>query len=168
MSDSPSRTVRKCASELCGSLREVGRCRCEQVEFTVTKPPLLTMACHCIGCQRMSASAFSLGAAIPKEGFEVTKGETVIGGLHGDAKHHFCPHCKSWLFSTLDVLPFISIRPTMLDDHDHPWCEPFIETYTDEKLSWAQTGASHSFANFPPDDQYGSLIAEFQTRVPRS
>lgn len=63
---------------------KTGQCRCGQVRFTVSQAPLLTMACHCRGCQRMSASAFSLSAAIPLEGFAVTQGEPVIGGLHGE------------------------------------------------------------------------------------
>jgi hypothetical protein len=37
--------------------------------------PLLTMACHCTGCQRMSASAFSLSVAVPSAGFAVKTGE---------------------------------------------------------------------------------------------
>jgi len=49
-----------------------GGCRCGRVRVKVTAAPLITMACHCTGCQRMSASAFSLSAAIPTPGFEVT------------------------------------------------------------------------------------------------
>ena len=37
-----------------------GGCRCGRVRLRVEAPPLITMACHCTGCQRMSASAFSL------------------------------------------------------------------------------------------------------------
>ena len=62
-----------------------GGCRCGRVRLRIAKAPLLTMACHCTGCQRMSSSAFSLTAAIPSDGFEVTQGETVMGGLHGPA-----------------------------------------------------------------------------------
>ena len=38
----------------------------------MTVPPFLTMACHCTGCQRMTASAFSLSAAFPGNGFSVS------------------------------------------------------------------------------------------------
>ena len=49
-----------------------GGCRCGRVRLLIGAPPLLTMACHCTGCQRMSASAFSLSAAIPSEAFTVS------------------------------------------------------------------------------------------------
>src|SRR4051812_15071415 len=108
-----------------------GGCRCGQVRLRTTAVPLLTMACHCTGCQRMSASAFSLSAAIPSAGFAVTAGTPVIGGLHGEAQHNFCPHCMSWMFTRLPGMDFfVNLRPTMLDDPS--WFAPFVETYTSE------------------------------------
>jgi hypothetical protein len=136
-----------------------GGCRCGQVRIKITAAPLLTMACHCTGCQTMSASAFSLSVAIPKDGFAVIQGETVTGGLHGDIEHNFCPNCKSWMFTRLGPAPFVNVRPTMLDDHrDY---RPFIETYVSEKLPWATTPAVHSYEKFPPWDAYENLIREY-------
>jgi hypothetical protein len=137
-----------------------GGCRCGQVRIRIAAPPLLTMACHCTGCQRMSASAFSLSAAIPSEGFSVTKGEPVIGGLHGATRHYFCPHCMSWMFTRPEGLDmFVNVRPTMLDDPS--WFSPFIETFTREKLAWAATPAVHSFETFPPFDAYAALTRDY-------
>ena len=100
------------------SLPIEGGCRCGAVRFRISAPPLLTMACHCTGCQRMTASAFSLSAAIPTQGFEVIAGEPVIGGLHGpDAHHYFCPHCMSWMFTKPQAMDwFVNVRATLLDD----------------------------------------------------
>ncbi|HVK41327.1 MAG TPA: GFA family protein, partial [Phenylobacterium sp.] len=118
------------------SLPMEGGCRCGQVRLKISAPPLLTMACHCTGCQKMSASAFSLSAAIPSEGFEVTQGEAVIGGMHGPSRHYFCPHCKSWMFTRPEGIDFfVNLRPTMLDDSS--WFTPYIETFTSEMLPWA-------------------------------
>ena len=115
-----------------------GACRCGQTRFRVTRPPLLTMACHCTGCRRMAASAYSLSAAIPTDGFAVTQGDPVIGGLHGATRHYFCPACLTWLFTRPQGVEFfVNIRPTMLDDCR--WSAPFIETWTREKLPWAVT-----------------------------
>ena len=141
-----------------------GGCRCGRVRLKVSAPPLLTMACHCTGCQRMSASAYSLSAAIPAEGFRVTRGETVIGGLHGPTRHHFCPHCLSWMFTRPDGMDFfVNLRPTMLDEPQ--WFSPFIETCVGERLPWATTAAVHSYMTFPPPEDYARLTREFAERA---
>ena len=143
-----------------------GGCRCGRVRLRVSAPPLLTVACHCRGCQRMSASAFSLSAAIPSEGFAVTAGEPVIGGLHGATRHYFCPHCMSWMFTRPEGMDwFVNLRPTMLDDP--AWFEPLVETYAAEKLPWAGTAAVHSFATVPAPDAFEPLIAAYAARGPR-
>lgn len=109
----------------------------------------------------MSASAFSLSAAIPAAGFEVLTGEPVIGGLHGQIQHYFCPYCMSWMFTRLPGMDqFVNLRVTMLDDPG--WFSPFIETYTSEALPWAKTPAVHSFETFPEMEAYGSLIEDYQ------
>jgi hypothetical protein len=136
-----------------------GGCRCGATRLRVTKPPLLTMACHCDGCQRMSASAFSLSIAVPADGFELTQGETVLGGLGRDM-HHFCPRCMSWMFTRMVGMDwFVNIRATMLDQHD--WFEPFVETFTAEKLRWVSTPARHSYEHVPDLSEYEALTRAF-------
>jgi hypothetical protein len=137
------------------------------VRFRIGAPPLLTMACHCTGCQRMTASAFSLSAAIPTEAFEVIDGEPVIGGLHGSPKHYFCPHCMSWLFTKADGLDwFVNVRTTMLDDAR--WTAPFVETFTSEKLDWVTTPAVHSYPQFPPFEAYQELVEAYRAQASAS
>ncbi|MBJ7412967.1 MAG: GFA family protein [Phenylobacterium sp.] len=138
-----------------------GACRCGRVKLKVSAPPLLTMACHCIGCQRMTASAFSLSVMVAAAGFEVTAGEPVIGGLHGDDVHHyFCPHCMSWLYTRPQAADWlVNVRSTMLDGA--PGSEPFMETYTSEKLAWVTTPAQRSYPKFPEFDEYASLTQAF-------
>lgn len=139
-----------------------GRCRCGQTRFSISAPPLLTMACHCTGCQRMSASAFSLSVAVPSEAFTVTAGEPVIGGLHGaDVHHFFCPHCMIWMFTRPEMAPqIVNVRATMLDEHS--WFTPFMETWTREKLPWATTGAKRSYETMPAHEELAKLTEEFQ------
>ncbi len=138
-----------------------GSCRCGATRIRITAPPLLTAACHCRGCQKMAASAFSLTAMVPTEGFEVIAGEPVRGGAAGDQLSHMCcPDCMTWMFTRITGLDmFLNVRPTMLDDPS--WFTPFIETMTAEKLPWAQTPARHSFEGFPPMEALETLMAEF-------
>ncbi len=141
-----------------------GGCRCGQVRFRVSAIPIMTMACHCTGCQRMSSSAYSLSTAIPREGFDVLEGAPVIGGLHGASRHHFCPHCMSWMFTEPEGLDFmVNVRPTMLDDNR--WFAPYVETYTSEMLPWAATSAVRSYEKFPPREDYDGLIRDFAAQL---
>ena len=149
-----------------GKLPWEGGCRCGRVRFKVSAQPLLTMACHCTGCQRMTASAFSLSVAIPSEGFEVTEGEPVIGGLHGATRHYFCPYCLSWMFTRPEGMDwFVNLRATMLEDAS--WFTPFIETWTSEKLPWATTPAVHSYAAVPALEDYEVLLQEYASGAPK-
>jgi hypothetical protein len=137
-----------------------GGCRCGRVRIEVSAPPLLAMACHCTGCQRMSSSAFSLSLAIPSAGFRVVSGEPVVGGLHGPSQHMFCGHCMTWMFTRPEATDaIVNLRPSMLDDH--AWVAPYAETYTDEKLPWASTPAVKSYARFPEMSEYEGLTRDY-------
>lgn len=138
-----------------------GQCRCGSVRIRVSAAPILTMACHCRGCQRMSSSAYSLSAAIPAGGFEVTDGRTVRGGTReGPVDHQFCPDCMSWMFTRMEGLEFFTnVRVTMLEDTS--WFSPFVETYTSKRLPFAETGAPHSYPEFPPNERFMELSAQY-------
>lgn len=144
-----------------------GTCRCDAVRIRVDAAPLITTACHCRGCQRMSSSAFSLTAVCLASTFSVTQGQPVVGGRRSDEfQHLFCGHCMTWMFTRPAFLPHIvNVRPTMFDDH--AWFAPFMETYTKTKLPWAHTGAVRSFEEFPPMDAYESLLAEYAAHQKR-
>ena len=136
-----------------------GACMCGQVKMRISVAPIITMACHCTGCQKLSASAFSLTAMVPADGFEVIAGKTQVGALHGDNPYHYCPNCLNWLYTALASAPFVNVRPAMFDVP--AWTVPFIESYVSDKLPWAMTPARHSFEKFPEPHQYGPLMAEF-------
>ncbi len=140
-----------------------GGCRCGQVRFTLSGPPLISMACHCTGCQRMTGSAFSLSVGFAEDGFEVTRGEPVIGGLHGATRHYFCPRCMSWMFTRPQgVEGFVNVRTTLLDNSEG--LEPFVETMTREKLAWALTPAAERFEGMPAMADFGRLLRAYAER----
>ncbi|MGZ5268269.1 MAG: GFA family protein [Caldimonas sp.] len=137
-----------------------GSCRCGRVSLRITKSPWLIGACHCTGCQKMSASAFSLTVSVPGDGFATSGLEPVIGGLHGEERHHFCPWCMNWMFTRVDATDeFVNVRASMLDDHR--WVVPYAEFWTSEKLPWASTSARASFATEPPDEAFAGLLEGF-------
>lgn len=108
----------------------------------------------------MTASAFSLSELYPLSAFSVTAGEPVLGGLQAETKHYFCPDCKSWLFTRPhDVGEFVNVRATMMEDAQS--FVPFVESYTDEMLPWASTGARFSFEKFPTEDDFPALLTAY-------
>lgn len=144
-----------------------GGCRCDGVRVRVTKPPLLTGACHCTGCQKMTASAYSLTVTLPADGFEVVKGEPIIGGLRGpEVHHHHCPDCLSWVFTRAEGFDwFVNLRASVLDDHG--WFEPYVELWAGEKLPWAATGARHSYETMPQLADFETLMQGYAAEGPR-
>ena len=142
------------------SIRLKGHCRCGRVEFELSAEPMMTIACHCTGCQRMTSSAFSLGALFPSAALSIVSGRPVIGGLHGPTRHYFCGHCMSWLFTRPEAMDdLVTVRSTMLENAQR--YQPFIETYTDEKLAWASAGAKYDFCMFPPQERIPALLQEY-------
>jgi hypothetical protein len=140
-----------------------GGCRCGRVRFEAKGAPMLTMACHCMGCQKMTASAFSLSEGYRSAAFRLTKGEVAIGGIHGSTRHYFCDHCKSWLYTEPEgVADFVNVRSTLFDE---PRGErPFVETYLGEGLPWARTNAARSYDKLPAMEEWPRLIEEFATQ----
>lgn len=134
-----------------------GACRCGRVRLRVTTPPMLSIACHCIGCQKLTSSAFSLGIAVPAEALEI-EGETELGGLHGPNRHEFCAWCKSWIVTRPARFDwFVAVRSSLLDQ-DFP---PFVDIYTSAKRPWVQTGAKRSFPEFPSGEEYAALMRAY-------
>lgn len=136
-------------------------CLCKRVKMRVTAPPLIAMACHCTGCQKLTSGPYSLGFMLPGDGLDLLEGDTVLGGEHRpESQHHYCPHCKSWVFTKSQRLgSLVNLRATMLDDAS--WVVQFIESWTLEKLPGVTSGAKHSFDRFPETSQFPDLVAAY-------
>ena len=121
---------------------------------------MLTMACHCTGCQRMTGGPYSLSAMVAADKFTLMCGNPVEGGLKGsEIDHMFCPQCMSWVFTRVMDGALINLRSPMLDDT--AGTEPFIETFTSEKLPWVTTPATFSYDKFPDMDQYTEVMKAY-------
>jgi len=129
------------------------------VRFKISAPAMLTMACHCTGCQRMTGGAYALSVVVPGAGFEVTAGEPVAGGMRGQIAHMHCPDCKSWVFTRPPGLPFVNIRTTMLDaPEDFP---PFADIWVSEKLPWVTPTSGRPFEQFPANEEWPGLMQAY-------
>lgn len=118
------------------------------------------MACHFRGCQKLTSGPYSIPLIVPSSGFGLTRGEPVIGGLHGEHEHFYCDDCKSWLFTRPNSpVPIVNVRATMLEDCS--WVVPFVDIFLAAKLPGVQSGAKQGFDGFPLPDAYGRLIEGF-------
>lgn len=143
-----------------------GGCRCDRLRFQVGAPPVFASACHCRGCQRMTGGAYSMTLTLPSEGFAVTAGDPVVGGLHGDQSQHMhCAYCLSWAFTRVGGGAMVNLRASLLDDPY--WFRPFADVCAAEKLSFAETGAPLRFDRFPDPADYPALSADYAARGAR-
>jgi hypothetical protein len=85
------------------NLPQAGGCLCRKIRYEITETPQFVYTCHCIACQHLTSSAFSLGIAVPETDFRLTSGEpralqriTDSGRLN---TRFVCPDCASWLYS---------------------------------------------------------------------
>jgi hypothetical protein len=141
-----------------------GSCLCGSVHVRATEQPLLTLVCHCNGCQKLCASSYSLTAMFPAEGFSVT-GELVTGGLQTEQReHNFCAKCLNFIFTRIKGADTrVNVRVSVFDDRT--WFEPFVELMTEEKLSWSSVPAVHSFPRFPKTvEELGVLMVDYSKR----
>lgn len=124
-----------------------GSCLCGAVHIKISAPPLLTFACHCHDCQKLSASAYSLTTMFPKASFSCT-GELSRGGLLSSSRaHYFCKLCLNFIYSqTAGDTQHINLRTSVLSEADS--FPPFVELMTDRKMTWAHVPATHSFPRY--------------------
>ena len=122
-----------------------GSCQCGDISYIVKSDPILTVACHCRDCQKLSASAFSLTMLIPAEAFALTSGTLQMfkrpADKGGSALCYFCPHCGNRVYHENPQLPgFYRLKPGGLDDTSgivpqaHVWtsrAQPWFKFPTD-------------------------------------
>ena len=141
-----------------------GSCLCGAVKVRITEPPLLTLTCHCRDCQKMSASAYSLGTLFPSSGFSCT-GELIRGGLGSGARtHYYCKACLGLIYTKIEGADDrITLRTSVLNEAE--LFEPFVELMTDEKMPWVNVPAAYSFKRFPTSvDELKALLEEYAKR----
>lgn len=122
-----------------------GSCQCGNVTYRVTEEPLITVACHCLDCQKLSASSFSISMVLNRSGFELASGElksweraTAAGGT---AVCWFCPGCGNRIYHENPAMPdIVRLKPGTLDDTSvlepqaHVWTcreQPWLDRYAE-------------------------------------
>jgi hypothetical protein len=52
-------------------LPQTGGCLCDKIRYEITEAPQLVHTCHCIDCQRLTSSAFSMAIVVTDAAFRI-------------------------------------------------------------------------------------------------
>jgi hypothetical protein len=118
-------------------LPQTGGCQCGKIRYEVTEAPQLVYTCHCTECQRLTGSAFSLGAIVPEAAFRISGIEPRPLQRVADSgrvnTRFVCPECATWVHSApRDGL--MRFRAGTLDDRS--WLLPTRHIWTRSKQPW--------------------------------
>jgi hypothetical protein len=84
------------------------QCQCGQLTAEVSEKSLITIACHCIACQRRTGAPFGVLAYHRRDQVTVA-GDAKAFTRTSDAGNafttHFCPACGSTVYATLGKQP---------------------------------------------------------------
>ena len=122
------------------------RCSCGAIALSLSGPPRLVAACHCLDCQRRSGAPFSVGAFYPVAAVTVSgapKEYTRDAASGGKVHCRFCPNCGSTVYWKADNLPaMIGVAVGAIADPTFP--APVRSVFEQSKHHWVDIdGAEH-------------------------
>ena len=105
-----------------------------KVRDEITKAPQSVYTCHCVDCQRITSSAFSMAIVVTDVAFRIAGIEpraiqrTADSG--GVVTRWVCPECGSWVLRCVEF----RVRAGTLDDTS--WLRPTAHFWTRSKQPW--------------------------------
>ena len=140
-----------------------GTCQCGEVKYRVTCEPVVTVACHCRDCQKLSASAFSLTMLIPEASFELLSGSLTVferpADMGGSAVCYFCSTCGNRVYHENPQVPgLFRLKPGGLDDTSI--IQPQAHVWTSRAQPWFQFPEGVPVYETQPDLQ--EFLAQLQ------
>jgi hypothetical protein len=67
----PSDAVRRDREIIAMKLPQTGGCLCGKIGYEITEAPQLVYPCHCVDCQRLTSSAFSMAIVVTDMAFRI-------------------------------------------------------------------------------------------------
>jgi hypothetical protein len=118
-------------------LPQTGGCQCGKIRYEMTEEPRSVYTCHCLDCQRLTSSAFSLGVVVPDTGFRLTGIEPRQLFRTADSGRVsvrlVCPECGSWVCGTPRGGE-VRVRGGTFNDTS--WLRPSRHIWTRRKQAW--------------------------------
>jgi hypothetical protein len=119
-----------------------GGCHCGAVRYEIMAAPILTYTCHCMDCQRITGTAFSLAIIVAESAFRLTKGtprpvERIAASGRVNVRL-LCPDCGCWIsgIGRPDVSGEL-VRRVRAGTLDNPFSvRPTAHFFTRSKQPW--------------------------------
>jgi hypothetical protein len=136
-----------------------GGCLCRAIRVDITRAPIMVYTCHCMDCQHITSSAFSVGVVMLDEAVQLSgKTPRMIESIadSGRTKRRYvCPDCAAWVFgepqSGTQVKGMVRvIRGGTLDDTS--WLRPSVHFSTRSKQPWIILPESDQRFDTQPSD----------------
>jgi hypothetical protein len=112
-----------------------GGCVCGAVRYAVADAFAYAFHCHCTDCRRATGAAFKPFAGIPRNKFQLTKGEDMLMTFGDDVGHDVrCKVCGSYLYSVVREGEYIHLLLGTLTDE--PTVRPTAHMFVRSKAPW--------------------------------
>lgn len=134
-----------------------GGCQCGAVRYGVTVNRLTAYACHCLECQKQSASAFGISVPVPSAGFQILGAMKVWrrptdSGAFTDC--WFCEACGTRLYHQGHrETDWVTLKGGSLDRAD--LLTPAAHIWVKRKQPWVVLPADTPVFETQPDDLDG-------------
>ena len=98
-----------------------GSCHCGDIRYEATVDPELTTICHCVDCQKLSATAYRVSVRADEGSFRLLGGQPKVyvklGSSGARRAQAFCPNCGSQLYATdADAPKIYGLRVGCIDE----------------------------------------------------
>ena len=118
---------------------QTGGCLCGKLRYEIAEAPRLVYTCHCVDCQRLTSSAFSMAIVVADGAFRIMGIEPRPIESTADSGRTkirwVCPECGCWVFSTARPDNGLRrVRSGTLDDTS--WLRPTVHFWTRSKQPW--------------------------------
>ncbi len=119
-------------------LPQTGGCQCGMIRYEITENPRLAYTCHCVDCQHLTGSAFSMAIVVADRAFQLMGVKPRAIERTADSGRAVtrlvCPECGSWVCSAPGPDGLFRVRAGTLDDTS--WLRPTMHFWTRSKQPW--------------------------------
>jgi hypothetical protein len=120
-------------------LPQTGGCQCGKVRYEIAEAAhMVYTTCHCIDCQRLTGSAFSMAMIVTDAAFRLTGVELRAIRRTADSgrvtTRWVCPECGAWVCGSATAEGRRVVRSGTLDDTS--WLRPKVHFWTRSKQPW--------------------------------